>query len=190
MVHKKFVAGRTWESCGGKQLIVSHCSSHSVCTLILWLFHPECRSSSAAFRFSIPISRSLDWGVEEGVMEEELCTEGDLVVDVAGTQLETTARVGGWWQLCWEEGRTSEGWRRMGDKWVEEGAALKSGKGANGRGRCHLTDNGGNCAATCRWAKRDGCRLDSERPGRTCSVWSLCTSPATQTNKVVGWCLI
>lgn len=51
---------------------------------------------------------------------------------------------------------------------MEEGAALKLEKGANGRGGCRLTGGVDNCGAKCRRALQGGCRWDTGKQGRTC----------------------
>lgn len=56
------------------------------------------------------------------------------------------------------------GWRsRRAEGWRGEGAAAKSGTGAD-----DLRGGAGSCGAKCRRAQRDGCRWDSEGGSRTC----------------------
>lgn len=112
------------------------------------------------------ISGSNDWDEEEDETGEALYTEVDPGVEVAGIQFDLWVQRQGW--ACLLVACTLEKCWRMGEEWMEEGAALKSGKGANGRGGCRLTGGAGNCGAKCRRALKDGCRWDSEKQGRIC----------------------
>lgn len=89
-------------------------------------------------------------------------------VEAAGIQWETGVQRLGSRRLRLVVVCRWEGWWRTGEEWTEEGGALKSEKGANGRGGCRLTDGAGNCGAKCRRAWKGGCRWDSEEESRIC----------------------
>lgn len=91
-------------------------------------------------------------------MEEALGTGAGPEVEGAGIRSEMGAPKTGRRR---DAGCRPGGRRRTRGEGMEEEGAWKSGKGATGRGCCHLRGGAGSCGARCRWAWRDACRRGS-----------------------------